>query len=78
MKLGRVYWVILLAELAACSGKAALRYRPRRDAVHRYVVTTRYGREDAPIVAAAATASHGEISAAPGPVSALMARSAAP
>src|SRR6267154_4977287 len=54
MKLGRVYWVILLAEIAACSGKAALRYRPRRDAVHHYVVTTRSSREDAPIVAAVA------------------------
>src|SRR5438552_1426802 len=54
MKLGRVYWLILLAEIAACSGKAALRYRPRRDAVHHYVVTMRYGREDAPIVAAVA------------------------
>ena len=54
MKLGRVYWVILLAEIAACSGKAALRYRPRRDAVHHYVVTIRSSREDAPIVAAVA------------------------
>ncbi len=54
MKLGRVYWVILLAEIAACSGKAALRYRPRRDAVHHYVVTMRSSREDAPIVAAVA------------------------
>ncbi len=54
MKLGRVYWVILLAEIAACSGKAALRYRPRRDAVHHYVVTMRSTREDAPIVAAVA------------------------
>ncbi len=54
MKLGRVYGVILLAEIAACSGKAALRYRPRRDAVHHYVVTIRSTREDAPIVAAVA------------------------
>ena len=54
MKLGRVYCVILLADIAACSGKAALRYRPRRDAVHHYVVTMRSSREDAPIVAAVA------------------------
>ena len=54
MKRGRVYWVILLAAIAACSGKAALRYRPRRDAVHHYVVTMRSSREDAPIVAAVA------------------------
>src|SRR6266487_3044373 len=54
MKLGRMYWVILLAEIAACSGKAALRYRPRRDAVHQYVVTMRSSREGAPIVAAVA------------------------
>ena len=54
MKLGRWYWVILFAEIAACSGKVALRYRPRRDAVHHYVVTMRYSRDDAPIVASVA------------------------
>ena len=43
--------VILFAEVAACSGKVALRYRPRRDAVHHYVLTMRYSRDDAPIVA---------------------------
>ena len=51
MKLGRWYWVIVFAEIAACSGKVALRYRPRRDAVQHYVLTLRYSREDAPIVA---------------------------
>src|SRR5207249_1777705 len=46
--------VILFAEIAACSGKVALRHRPRRDAVHHYVLTMRYSRDDAPIVASVA------------------------
>jgi len=46
--------VILFAEIAACSGKVALRHRPRRDAVHHYVLTMHYGRDDAPIVASVA------------------------
>ena len=50
----RLYWVILFAETAACSGKAALRYRPRRDAVHNYVLTMREARDDAPIVSSVA------------------------
>src|SRR6266550_4908006 len=54
MKLARLYWFILFAEVAACSGKVALRYRPRRDAVHHYVLTMRYSRDDAPIVASVA------------------------
>jgi len=54
MKLARLYWVILFAEIAACSGKVALRHRPRRDAVHHYVLTMHYSRDDAPIVAAVA------------------------
>jgi len=54
MRLARWYGVLLFAGIAACSGKAALRYRPRRDAVHHYVVTMRSSREDAPIVAAVA------------------------
>src|SRR6266481_381054 len=53
MKLAH-FAVILFAEIAACSGKVALRHRPRRDAVHHYVLTMHYGREDAPIVAAVA------------------------
>jgi len=53
-KLARLYWVILFAEVAACSGKVALRHRPRRDAVHHYVLTMRYSRDDAPIVASVA------------------------
>jgi len=48
-----VYWLALLGGLTACSGKVALRYRPRRDGVHHYVLTMRYGREDARIVSAA-------------------------
>ena len=52
--MARLYWVILFAEIAACSGKVALRYRPRRDAVHHYVLTMRYNRDDAPIVASVA------------------------
>jgi hypothetical protein len=48
--LARLCWVILFAELGACSGKVALRHRPRRDAVHHYVLTMRYTRDDAPIV----------------------------
>jgi len=55
MKLGRWYWVILFGEIAACSDKVALRYRPRRDAAHHYVLAMRYSRDDAPIVAAART-----------------------
>src|SRR5437667_4743846 len=54
VKMARLYWVILFAEIAACSGKVALRYRPRRDAVDHYVLTMRYSREDAPIVASVA------------------------
>jgi len=54
VKMGRWYVVILFAEIAACSGKVELRYRPRRDAVHHYVLTMRYSRDDAPIVAAVA------------------------
>ena len=50
MKLGHLA-VILFAEVAACSGKVALRHRPRRDAVHHYVLTMRDSRDDAPIVA---------------------------
>ena len=49
----RHHWVVLAAGLLACSDKAVLRYRPRRDAVHHYVMTMRYTREDARIVAAA-------------------------
>ena len=49
----RHHWVILAAGLLACSDKAVLRYRPRRDAVHHYVMTMRSTREDAGIVAAA-------------------------
>jgi len=46
-------WVLLALGVLACSDKAVLRYRPRRDAVHHYVMTMRYAREDAGIVAAA-------------------------
>lgn len=52
--MARLCWLILFAEMAACSGKVALRYRPRRDAVHHYVMTMRYGRDDAPIVSSVA------------------------
>jgi hypothetical protein len=52
--LARLSWVVLFAEVAACSGKVALRYRPRRDAVHHYVLTMHYTRDDAPIVASVA------------------------
>ena len=52
--LARLYWVIMFAETAACSGKVALRHRPRRDAVNHYVLTMRSSRDDAPIVAAVA------------------------
>ena len=48
----KLCWVVLFAEIAACSGKVALRYRPRRDASHQYVMTMRYSRDDAPIVSA--------------------------
>ena len=51
--MNRHYWIVLAAGLLACSDKAVLRYRPRRDAVHHYVMTMRYTREDAGIVAAA-------------------------
>ncbi|HXE82587.1 MAG TPA: hypothetical protein VN513_04535 [Gemmatimonadales bacterium] len=44
-------WIVLAAGVLACSDKAVLRYRPRRDAVHHYVMTMRYAREDAGIVA---------------------------
>jgi len=54
MNLRPLCWVILFAEIAACSGKVALRYRPRRDAVHHYVLTMRHSRDDAPIVASVA------------------------
>lgn len=49
----RHHWVVLAAGLLACSDKAVLRYRPRRDAVHHYVMTMRFAREDAGILAAA-------------------------
>ena len=52
--MARLYWVILVAAVAACSGKVALRYRPRRDAVHNYVLTMRHSRDDARIVSAVA------------------------
>ena len=42
-----------MAALLACSDKAVLRYQPRRDAVLHYVMTMRYTREDAGILAAA-------------------------
>src|SRR5688572_8243471 len=48
----RHYWVILLAGIVACSDKDVLRYRPRRDGVHHYVLTMRYAREDARIMSA--------------------------
>ena len=51
--MSRHHWVILAAGLLACSDKAVLRYRPRRDAVHHYVMTMRSTRQDAGIVAAA-------------------------
>jgi hypothetical protein len=51
--MSRQHWVVLAAGLLACSDKAVLRYRPRRDAVHHYVMTMRYAREDAGILAAA-------------------------
>jgi len=54
LALARLCCVILFAETAACSGKVALRHRPRRDAVHHYVLTMRYSRDDAPIVASVA------------------------
>jgi hypothetical protein len=53
-RLARLCWVILFAETAACSGKVALRHRPRRDAAHHYVLTMRSRRDDAPIVASVA------------------------
>ena len=53
MKLGHLA-VIVVAEAAACSGKVALRHRPRRDAVNHYVLTMRSSRDDAPIVASVA------------------------
>ena len=49
----RRYWLVLAAAILACSDKAVFRYRPRRDDVHHYVMTMRYAREDAAIVAAA-------------------------
>jgi len=52
MKGAHVAAVVLCAEIAACSGKVALRYHPRRDAVHHYVLTLRYSRDDAPIMGA--------------------------
>ena len=54
LALARLCCVILFAETAACSGKVALRHRPRRDAVHHYVLTMRDSRDDAPIVASVA------------------------
>jgi hypothetical protein len=48
----RHYWVILLAGVVACSDRGVLRYRPRRDGVHHYVLTMRYAREDARIMSA--------------------------
>lgn len=52
--MGRLYWGILLVVIAACSGTVALRYRPRRDGVHHYVLTMRQSRDNAPIVASVA------------------------
>lgn len=46
------HWVILVTGIIGCSDKGALRYRPRRDGVHHYVMTMRYTREDAGIVSA--------------------------
>jgi|SRR5467141_2173537 len=54
MKLARLSWVVLFAEIAACGGKVALRYHPRRDAVQHYVLTMRHSRDDAPIVTSVA------------------------
>ena len=54
MNLRPLCWVILFAVVAACSGKVALRHRPRRDAVHHYVLTMRYSRDDGRIVASVA------------------------
>ena len=52
MKGAHVAAAVLVAEIAACSSKVALRYHPRRDAVQHYVLTIRSSRDDAPIVAA--------------------------
>lgn len=49
--MSRQTWVVLAAVLA-CSDKAVLRYHPRRDGVHQYVMTLRYTREDARILSA--------------------------
>ena len=46
------HWVVMVAAILACSDKDVLRYRPRRDGVHHYVMTMRYAREDARIVSA--------------------------
>jgi len=46
------YWVVLLAGIIACSDKGVLRYHPRRDGVHHYVLTMRSVREDAGIMSA--------------------------
>jgi hypothetical protein len=46
----RHYWLVLWAGIIACSDKDVLRYRPRRDGVHHYVLTMRYAREDVGIV----------------------------
>lgn len=54
----RHHWVVLAAGLLACSDKAVLRYRPRRDVVHHYVMTMRYTRENAGILAAAPRPDH--------------------
>lgn len=45
-------WLVLAAVLLACSDAAVLRYRPRRDAIHHYVMTMRYTRENTGILAA--------------------------
>lgn len=45
-------WLVLAVAVLACSDKAVLRYRPRRDGVHQYVMTMRYTREDARILSA--------------------------
>ena len=51
--MSRHHWIVLAAGLLACSDKVVLRYRPRRDAMHHYVMTMRSVREDAGILAAA-------------------------
>lgn len=52
------HWVVLLVAIIACSDKGVLRYRPRRDGVHRYVLTMRYAREDARILSSVPRYNH--------------------